>query len=334
MSSNSIALPSAHQRLRVGEIGHAVRGGDGGQRLVDHGHFLRHADHGQRQLARAVQDAKGRALTTHLTRRDGADHPQMDAPGQCPARDRPQAEIVEGAGLVDMKPALRLLACLDRQRRGQSLALAPAGRKRLDRPDVGHGVDQLATGKIGLLRPGTVQGPAPCTVVPHRGDQPRHQDQQHHRHPPVDGEKQDQGPQEIDTRWQDSPGNDLQQRADTLGGCRDPAAQGAGQLVGEEAQSMAGEVFEEVEADVDAGGDHAVGGEQTPEPPEHAFQADQRDEQCERPPHPVRYRRRVPPWRRPAGACRTGRRWRSSPRRPSGRAGRQTTSDGAGHGAG
>ena len=194
---------------------------------------------------------------------------------------------MEGAGLVHMKPALCLLACLDRQRRGQSLALAPAGRKRLDGPNVGHGVDQLATGKIGLLRPGTVQGPAPCTVVPHRGDQPRHQDQQHHRHPPIDGEKQDQGPQEIDTRGQDAPGSDLKKRADTLGGCRDPAAQGTGQLVGEEAQSMAGEVFEEVEADVDAGGDHAVGGEQTAKPPEHALQADQHDEQHERPPHPV-----------------------------------------------
>src|SRR5204863_458341 len=91
--------------------------------------------------------------------------PQMDAPGQCPARNRPKAEIVEGTGLVHMKPALRLLACLDRQRRGQALALAPAGRKRLDGPDVGHGVDQLATGKIGLLRPGTVQGPAPSTAM-------------------------------------------------------------------------------------------------------------------------------------------------------------------------
>jgi len=96
------------------------------------------------------------------------------------------------------------------------------------------------------------------------GDQQRHQQDeadQRHGHAPVDGEQHHHRAEEIDDGRHDLPRQPAVEGARRLADGGDAIAQRAGEVLVEVAHRMAGEVAEQVDADVHAAGHHGAAAE-------------------------------------------------------------------------
>ena len=255
---------------RVRPVGNGVRAGDDAQRLAHDGELLDGADQRQRQVARAVEDAEGKRADHHdLARRDAADAPQPDCPGEHRAGHEQQRQVVDDPGLLEVAPALDLGLPLGIVAAGEPVALAGAGGEGLERPHIGNGVNQLAAGGACLLGVAVVQGPAALAEQGEDGNDRADEDQQRQRHPPVDEKEDRERTEEVGAGRGDVPHQRRQYVMKGGASGRDPAGERARQLVGEVAHRLPGKVLEQVKPQVDRARDDGPG----PEPARRAATA-------------------------------------------------------------
>src|SRR3954454_5656348 len=158
LASRRAGAGGGHEGPRAGAVGDGVRPRDPPQGLADDGELLGRRDQGQRQVARAVQDAEGeRAHHHHLAGRDPAQAPEVDGPGQHAAGHHPERQVVDDPGPLEVRPAPGLRPGLGSDEPRDAAPLPLAGREGLARPDVRDRVDQLAAALPGPLGVGAVE---------------------------------------------------------------------------------------------------------------------------------------------------------------------------------
>ena len=175
-----------------------------------------------------------------LARGDGAARPEMDGPGQHRCRDRPQARYRGALRVFSICIQLRRVgARLDGDLVGETVALAPAGRERLYRPDVGHRVDTSPFTRLPCWASLRCRGRPRAPKSEQGDDEDRHEQPQGGGHAPVHHEEQDEGTDEVRAGWQDAPGESGQHGADAARGGSDPPAERASQMIGKITQRLA-----------------------------------------------------------------------------------------------
>ncbi len=241
---------------------------------------------GQRQIARAMQDAEGQRTDQHhiaCTHRSGAPH--ADGPDQHAAGHQRQADVVNHPRLFHVHPAAPMRHGLVTDLFGQPRAFAIARGKRLDRPHVGNRIHQLATHPGGLRGKALMLGAAANAEAGDDGRHDRNEADQRGGHAPIHRQQQHDGADEIHDGRHDLP---RQSTEDLPGGAAergDAVAQRTGKMLGEVAHRVAGEMAEQIHADVHHAGHHGAAAQPAAQAPQQVFHRDQADEQAQRQPH-------------------------------------------------
>ena len=205
--------------------------------------------------------------------------PQRQGEQQGHGRREQQRRVVRRAHALGEEPGALVRGGLALERLRQPRAL-PLGRgEGLERPHVGDHVDQLAADRPALARVLAVQGGAAQAERDHHagGDDGKARDGGGQA--PVDGREDDQGADEVHDRRRHFPGQPVAQGAEVAGHGGDAVPQRPGQLVLEPAHGMAGDVLEQVGADVDARADGHLGPDPAGNAPQHRLRRDQAQEQ-------------------------------------------------------
>src|SRR6185437_16614785 len=147
--------------------------------------------------------------------------------------------------------------------------------------DIADHVDELATDKVGLLGIGLVQRPAPHADPDEAAGDDRDEEPKCRRHIPIDGGEDDERAEEVGARRNDVPGEGADERPDGARRAGNAVAERTREIVAEIAHRVAGEMTEQVEPDVDAGGDDGLAAEPAAEAPQHVLDEDEADEERE-----------------------------------------------------
>ncbi len=239
-------------------------------------HMLRHVDQRDREIASGVQDGEAeRADEHHVARGRGAVLPELDGPGQ--ERDgqdhgdggvkQPQLfEVVEAA------PARRHLAV---DRCVEPAVLAADAAESPDQRHVADHVDHLAVDRGGLVGEFVVERPTGGCEMPHGHHQDAGKHRQDRRHLQADSRDEPDRDRGRDAGRHHVPDEHVLQRVGGVGRGSDAAGQGAGHAIGKERRCMAGQMAEQVAAQI--AGDADEGGTRDPagQPPKQIIGRDQ-----------------------------------------------------------
>lgn len=283
MFETHIAFGHRQWRIRVHQ---RMRLQDDLQGIGDRAQLLGGIHQRQRQIARAMQDAKRqRADQHHIACAHRAGTPHADCPDQHAAGHQRQTDVMDDAGLFHIHPAApvgdRFIADLF----GQPCAFAIARGKCLDRPYIRHRIHQLTAHACGLRGKALMLGAAADAEA---GDDGRHNpDEADQRgcHAPIHGQQQHDGTDEIHDRRHDlprQPAVDLPGRAAERG---DAIAQRTGEMLAEIAHGVPGEMAEQIHPDIHHAGNNGAAAQPATQAPQQVFHRNQADENAQRPPH-------------------------------------------------
>ncbi len=271
---------AAHQTACVRRVRDLVGAAQNLQRLLHVGVALAHADERERQVARAVQQAEGQGADHHhVAGRNAVRGPQRQGEQQGHPRRHHQRHVIYRAHAFGEHPAALMGGGLALEGLDQALALAPAGGEGLHRPHVGDHVDQFAADAPAFLGVEAVQGPAAHAQHDHAGGGQGRDRRHSGRQSPVDGREDQQRAEEVDQRRRHLPGQPVEQRAEVPRHGGDAMAERPRQVLLKVAHGLAGEVLEQVGADIHPGRHRGLAADPPADAPEHRLGHDQEQEQ-------------------------------------------------------
>ena len=155
--------------------------------------------------------------------------------------------------LLEIQPAAHLGRGLAVEPVREPPPLALAGRERLHRPDVGDASTSSPPATPAWCGIAVVDRPAAGTDEGQTRHHDRDEDEERHRHPPVDGQEDDEGADELGAGRHDLQVRPSSAVPKATAGRGDPAAERAREMLREVAHRVAGQMLEQVEPDIDAG---------------------------------------------------------------------------------